>query len=160
MSHFVLAVITEDIKELERLMEPYYEGKEVEPYIAMTKQELIDEHKALMESIKTGESEYLVERDKEENLLGMTQEEFSKWYHGGTFDEEGNLLTTYNPNSKWDWYVVGGRWKNLLKLKDGSRADYAKIKDIDFSLDMEAYKWGRRKVKVVVSRGVVNRDNK
>lgn len=125
MSHFVLAVITEDIKELKRLMEPYYEGKEVEPYIAMTKQELIDEHKALMESIKTGKNKYLVERDKEENLLGMTQEEFSKWYHGGTFDEEGNLLTTYNPNSKWDWYVVGGRWKNLLKLKDGSRADYA-----------------------------------
>lgn len=103
MSHFVVAVITEDIRELERLMEPYYEGREVEPYIDMTKQELIDEHKALMESIKTGENKYFVERDKKENLLGMTQEEFSKWYHGGTFDEEGNLITTYNPNSKWDW---------------------------------------------------------
>ena len=150
MSHFTVAVITEDIGELERLMEPYYEGLETDPRVDMTKQELIDEHKALMESIKTGESKYLVERDKEENLLGMTQEEFSKWYHGGTFDEEGNLLTTYNPNSKWDWYVVGGRWKNLLKLKDGSRADYAKIKDIDFSPDMVAYKEAERFWEIVV----------
>ena len=66
MSHFTVAVITEDIGRLEELLEPYYEGREVEPYIDMTKQELIDEHKALMESIKTGESKYLVERDKEE----------------------------------------------------------------------------------------------
>lgn len=150
MSHFTVAVITEDIGRLEELLEPYYEGREVEPYIEMTKQELIDEHKVLMEGIKTGEIKYLVERDKEENLLGMTQEEFSKWYHGGTFDEEGNLLTTYNPNSKWDWYVVGGRWRNLLKLKDGSRADYAKIKDIDFSPDMVAYKKAERFWEIVV----------
>ena len=51
MSHFVVAVITEDIRELERLMEPYYEGREVEPYIDMTKQELIDEHKALEKQV-------------------------------------------------------------------------------------------------------------
>ena len=139
MSHFTVAVITKDVGELERLLEPYYEGLETEPRIDMTKQQLVDEHKYLMEGIRNKTITYLVERNREEKLLDMTQEEFSEWYHGGTFDSEGNLLTTYNPNSKWDWYVVGGRWSNLLKLKDGSRADYAKIKNIDFTPDKVAY---------------------
>lgn len=26
----------------------------------------------------------------------------------------GKRMTEYNPKSKWDWYVVGGRWKGLL----------------------------------------------
>lgn len=29
----------------------------------------------------------------------------------------GNLLSTYNPNSKWDWYSIGGRWRNVLLTK-------------------------------------------
>jgi hypothetical protein len=27
--------------------------------------------------------------------------------------------STYNSDSKWDWYTVGGRWAGLLKLKKG-----------------------------------------
>lgn len=27
---------------------------------------------------------------------------------------KGTRPTTYNPNSKWDWYVVGGRWTAML----------------------------------------------
>lgn len=34
------------------------------------------------------------------------------------FDEHGNLLTTYNPNSKWDWYSIGGRWSGGLHVVD------------------------------------------
>jgi hypothetical protein len=29
--------------------------------------------------------------------------------------------TTYNPNSKWDWYAIGGRWNdgnNVVQIKD------------------------------------------
>lgn len=32
-------------------------------------------------------------------------------------DEEGNILSTYNPESKWDWYSIGGRWNGELKIK-------------------------------------------
>ena len=31
-----------------------------------------------------------------------------------TLDENGNAVSTYNPNSKWDWYTVGGRWHNVI----------------------------------------------
>lgn len=33
-------------------------------------------------------------------------------------DDDGLFeWSTYNPDSKWDWYSVGGRWSGLLKLK-------------------------------------------
>ena len=32
---------------------------------------------------------------------------------------DGGVLSTYNPNSKWDWYSVGGRWQGMLILKKG-----------------------------------------
>lgn len=65
-----------------------------------------------------------------------------------------------NPNSKWDWYQIGGRWACSLRLKDGvkptpdmygemsryldeddiaNRVDSALLNDIDMSLDMDAW---------------------
>lgn len=76
--------------------------------------------------------------------------------------KNGNHLTTYNPNSRWDWYEVGGRWHNILLTKinnndviDGNTSlfnlndnykeapngykwvDGARIKDIDFKKAIE-----------------------
>lgn len=39
----------------------------------------------------------------------------------------------YNPDAKWDWYEVGGRWSGLLKTKSGEHVNEALIKDVDFS---------------------------
>lgn len=36
------------------------------------------------------------------------------------FNENGSTNETYNTKSKWDWYQLGGRWNNLLKLKPNS----------------------------------------
>ena len=33
-------------------------------------------------------------------------------------DENENLLSTYNPDSKWDWYSIGGRWNGFLHCKN------------------------------------------
>lgn len=72
----------------------------------------------------------------------------------------------YNPNARWDWYCVGGRWRGQLKLLEGKtgrygsdctsdeqemlpnlqrcfqprRCDSARVQDCDFSQDQEAYK--------------------
>jgi hypothetical protein len=35
-------------------------------------------------------------------------------------DDKWVVLSRYNPNSKWDWYQLGGRWKGFLKLKEGT----------------------------------------
>jgi len=38
-------------------------------------------------------------------------------------DEKGEVTATIdrtNPNAKWDWFQVGGRWNGYFKLKDGT----------------------------------------
>lgn len=63
-------------------------------------------------------------------------------------DEDGiwREYTTYNPDSKWDWYQLGGRWSGTFHLKPGKKGvtgesgvfnnepgiDQAFKKDIDF----------------------------
>lgn len=41
------------------------------------------------------------------------------------------VIDRTNPNAKWDWWVVGGRWSGHLKLKTGERADSALFSAID-----------------------------
>jgi len=73
--------------------------------------------------------------------------------------ETGKYGYWENPNAKWDWYQIGGRWSGLLKLKPGVtsgqrgerswtnekkiipeyKVDSVKVKDIDFSIDKEEY---------------------
>ena len=40
--------------------------------------------------------------------------------------------STYNPNSKWDYYLLGGRWGGVFKLKSNIPADQALKGLIDF----------------------------
>lgn len=50
---------------------------------------------------------------------------------GGSMDEKG-LYWLYNPNCKWDWWTVGGRFSNWIIDKKGKKCDVCKIKDIDW----------------------------
>lgn len=45
-----------------------------------------------------------------------------------------------NPNAKWDWYQLGGRWSGFLLQKNGHKVDSAFKKDIDFGLMAERAK--------------------
>lgn len=53
--------------------------------------------------------------------LYPTFEEYMKdWCGYEKRDEkEGKYGRWTNPNSKWDWYLLGGRWTGFFKLKDG-----------------------------------------
>lgn len=59
----------------------------------------------------------------------------------GYIDDEGNIYDTYNENSKWDWYVIGGRFKNLLKIKGENTlsCDSEKISNVDFEYKKPEY---------------------
>ena len=50
-------------------------------------------------------------------------EEFVKEWHGmdERDEEEGTYGYRNNPNSKWDWYQIGGRWSGVFKLKLGRK---------------------------------------
>ena len=125
MSHFTVLIIGEDI---EGKLAPYDEGLEVTPYICLKREELERERKEMIEKAKNppeGTSiDYSVYKE------GMSLAEFCKAYHDEEVDKEGNLLTTYNPKSKWDWYEIGGRWKGMLMMKSGEKRDQLRVNQL------------------------------
>ena len=123
MSHFTVLVITKD-GDYEKALEPFDESIEVLKYISRTKEDLIKECK-----------------DTKERYLNSTNENHKSWYENSgwskidftnddtiiksyleqfgnydAYDKDGNEWSTYNPNSKWDWYSLGGRWWYSFKL--------------------------------------------
>lgn len=47
--------------------------------------------------------------------------------YGYAIVQDGKLIKAVdrtNPNKKWDWWTVGGRWAGFLKLKPGATGEY------------------------------------
>ena len=63
----------------------------------------------------------LEQRDVPFKELYLTFESFMKNYNQQEPNENGKYGYYYNPNAKWDWYSMGGRWSGFFKLKDGSK---------------------------------------
>lgn len=75
-----------------------------------------------------------------------------------------------NPNAKWDWYLIGGRWTGFFKLKKGKSgkigspgivtpiaqegyADQAKKKDIDFEdMMLDAFIEAKEEYELVIEK--------
>ena len=131
MSHYTVGVIIpKEFKEeelrgaIEEALEPFDENLEVEEYIAYTKEDLECAYEEYSERIKNSEREL------------VSYKEFSETYTSNGLDDEGNALSVYNPNSKWDWYSIGGRWNNGIETKSGKKVNYARIKDIKFKAEL------------------------
>lgn len=54
-------------------------------------------------------------------------------------EETGRTGYWENPNARWDWFVVGGRWGGKLRLGDGGRSDVAAVADVVADVDPAAY---------------------
>ena len=191
MSHFSVAVFTEQNgATVEELLAPYSEHIQLEPYIKYTKEQAIEDVKKDIERYKnTTYAKYLADSESyakkyEHNKdhvnylknefpkrLNWTDEECyqykAQFYDEDMIDNEGNLLSTYNPKSKWDWYSIGGRFPGMLKSKNGKHGegsafranpriygefDSAIVKDIDFSMDIDEYNKAIRYWEVVVEK--------
>lgn len=61
-------------------------------------------------------------------------EDFMKGWHGSeTRDpEKGRYGHWRNPNAKWDWWTIGGRWPGRLSVRSG-RVDVCRIRDLDLA---------------------------
>lgn len=155
MSHFTVFVFTKkDGKDVEELLAGYDENIVYAPYIKYTKQQAIAEVKKEIEDYKnTKYAEYLMNpeayeaaHDNEAHIKYL-KEEFPKklnwtdeqcyqdkaqWYEEDMIDENGNIYSTYNPNSKWDWYTIGGRWTGGLVTKEGRETNSDYVSEIDW----------------------------
>lgn len=142
MTHFIVGIITEEGPNydyddcLSDLLAPYDENMEVEPYIYETKAEIIENEKKIktkiIEAREKGESLYADLSMEEPYLTAETDEDFYNlgYDEDRDYDEDGNELSTYNPNSKWDWWTVGGRWSGYFNGEDSiTIGEYKKIID-------------------------------
>ena len=151
MSHFVGLCFGDNWEDN---LDQYYEGLEVEHYVAYTKDEAIDEVK----KAHANSYEYAVKALQQTDLNSKMIEHYQSIVDKGLFisyedaweeakdwgyeiDENENLLSTYNPDSKWDWYSVGGRWGGFLHYKDAdpgfeeTNIAYIHELDIDYLLE-------------------------
>lgn len=67
-------------------------------------------------------------------------EDFMKGWHGhDSRDEKMNRYGYWrNPNAKWDWYSVGGRWKGFFKLKPNATGEMGRSGAFDNEATFDA----------------------
>jgi hypothetical protein len=157
MSHFTVAVLSNSRHDIESLLAPYNEQTEDPQY---------------QEFEPTGASDELLAEYEKHRDKYPTFEEFCKCYYGYIYDEESGMWGyVCNPNAKWDWYMIGGRWSNSLRLKPGcegymgtpswglagtfpqeGRCDQALLKNVDLSPDPDEYEKAVRFWEVFVEK--------
>lgn len=49
--------------------------------------------------------------------------------------DDGSLyyLSTWNPEGRWDFWNIGGRWSDSFLTKDGTRSDLVRVRDLDLA---------------------------
>lgn len=155
MSHFLTLVFTKkDGKTAEELLAPFDEHIEYAPYVKYTKEQAVAEIRKANEEYKNGlYAEYLANpKEYEENCnnkchiaylknvfpkrLNWTDDEcyaeMKKYFSDDMIRPNGDLLSTYNPKAKWDYYCIGGRWHKCLKTFNGEQVNTAYVKEVDW----------------------------
>ena len=114
MSHFTVGVIVPKPEDLSAALAPYCEQDEnyMIREVEWTKQEYIEHYRQYNRDTELS--------DEEIWILG--QEEYCDRH-----DDE-NIYCYYNPDARWDWWILGGRWRYQLKV----RKDTPHLKDKDF----------------------------
>lgn len=146
MSHFSVYVFHDENTTVDELLAPYDENLEVAPYVLYTKEQAIAKVRSEIEKYwNSTYKEYLADptgykekwgRNKEhidylENefpkKLDWTDEEcyadIEQYCDARTAAEDGSILSTRNPKSKWDWYQIGGRWSDYIPGNEAKTSD-------------------------------------
>lgn len=156
MSHYSVYVF-QDKKSptIEEMLAPFDENRTLpEPIIQYTKEQAIQHERDRIERFKNGPyAEWLADKEKYEKAttnprhLKYLKKEFpkelkwtdaqcyrslAKYYKDdGMIDKDGNLLTKANPNAKWDWWDIGGRWYGDLVTTSGKKVNETKVGLLD-----------------------------
>lgn len=155
MSHFTVLVIGDDV---DKLLAPFHEFECTgfdNGFVQLIDE--LDEARAeyARQIEKSGEAQpfvkwctewygrKVIKAGNEPNLKSTHKYGWMRVNEDGTDVIE--LIRRTNPNARWDWYRIGGRWSGMLKHKDGQDIDQARKRDIDFALmrDIDAAEAGR-----------------
>lgn len=137
MSHFSTIVFHARGQDINDLLAPYDENLEVAPYV------------------DTSLKNYLEKRKDKVKRFGIIEVTERYKRHYAHFDKDGNGLTTYNPNSRYDYYdVTGGSWK--LHTRSGEYVSECKVSDLDWSEDSKRKEHAKRFWEVYVDGEELN----
>lgn len=133
MSHFTVMVIGNDY---EAQLAPYHEFEctgHVDEYVQDVDitDEFLQEMDRASENADEGESplDYALGYYGYDNRVVSDESEVDRedtHKYGFVVVKDGNVVKVVrrtNPNAKWDWYTVGGRWTGFLKLKAGAKGE-------------------------------------
>lgn len=171
MSHFTVGVITENgfEEEVAKLLAPFDENLDVKTITP--KEDIIAKGRKWIEDYKESELYKKFKKDpvaygKDKNaghmnflmrdfpkMLKMSDEEIfaleTEDVEPEDILDDGSVVSYYNPQSKWDWWVIGGRWDSSIPTKSDNKVNTVKISEIDFSpaqdeIDHYAENWDVR----------------
>jgi hypothetical protein len=133
MTHFTVGIIVpQGIKHVESfiggLMEPYFEHDDAPPYVCYSLEQAAADLASAIHRL-----ELIIERNepfydiaKCRDILARlrtttAQEKYDEYIkYVEDYDDQDRPISTYNPDSKWDWYVIGGRWDGWINDKEAS----------------------------------------
>jgi hypothetical protein len=137
--------VTDQEQYLAEVLEKFSEHREVDRYVEYTREQLIAKERTEIEEYRDGRyAMYLAdpagyakewmnpqhlaylsapESDQSGFAFKLTKiddagwlyEEATKCYDAEDIGEDGEVYSTYNPDSRWDWWVVGGRWEDVYR---------------------------------------------
>jgi hypothetical protein len=134
MTHFTVGIILpHGVNDAEgfiaNTMEPYFEHADSELYVCYTLEQAAADIASTINRL-----ELIISRNEPHYDLGKCRQQLDELraktpqqkyeeclrYHE-QFNDQGEPVSTYNPDSKWDWYVIGGRWDGWINDLDTSR---------------------------------------
>jgi hypothetical protein len=141
MSHFTVMVVTPTNSQqaLEAVLQPYHEFEctgVVDQYIQSI--DVTEERREEFESY--GESQtfadYLTDECGYHHAVEDEQPDLFDKHKYGYFvlsqaGEVSQVIKRTNPNKKWDWWTISGRWKGFLLTQDGNRVDCCQKQNLD-----------------------------
>jgi len=126
MTHFTVTVCIDDPEKLEEALAPFSEELSVEPYksyIYKTDDAKPEDHwdaeSVYPGGIPDGLTWQQYAADFNAHCSLDEDDEDGQYIH---VDEDGKpyTMSTYNPQSKWDWWQAGGRWTGRFAAKPGA----------------------------------------
>jgi hypothetical protein len=126
MSHFTVLVIGDDA---EAELQPFHEFEctgtndeyVIDEDVTEELQSRIDDGESIEDALGYyGLEDKIVDHESKVDTVGDDCEH----KYGYAIVKDGALVKAVNrtnPNRKWDWYQVGGRWSGMLRLKPGAQ---------------------------------------
>lgn len=137
--HFSVLVVGKDKDDIVEQLEYYSEDREVESYLNVPFDDIVDEvldryegYKIILEKVKKDPKyvpvNYMYRQDyidrflkvdftaPDEEVRKRLYELFAKDW--GSDVREDGVYSSFNPEGQWDWYQLGGRFTGSLLLSD------------------------------------------